>query len=48
MRPLTAASIATASDLAMQGAQPLRHNAFKVELGKRAVARALSKAGALA
>jgi xanthine dehydrogenase YagS FAD-binding subunit len=47
-RPLTAASIAMASELAMEGAEPLRHNAFKVELGKRAVARAISQAGAIA
>jgi xanthine dehydrogenase YagS FAD-binding subunit len=47
-RPLTAAAIREASALAMEGAVPLRHNAFKVELGKRAVARAILQAGAVA
>jgi xanthine dehydrogenase YagS FAD-binding subunit len=33
-----------AAEAAMQGATPLRHNAFKIELAKRAVVRALENA----
>lgn len=43
--PYSQATIERASALAMQGAVPLAHNAFKIELGRRAVARALTVAG---
>jgi len=33
-----------AADLMLQGAQPLQHNAFKVELARRAIVRALTTA----
>jgi len=36
-----------AAEAALQDAQPLAHNAFKVELGKRAVVRALLRASRL-
>jgi len=36
-----------AAEAALQDAQPLAHNAFKVELGKRAVVRALMRASRL-
>ena len=36
-----------ASRLAVEGAKPYRENAFKVEMAKRAIVRALSKAGGL-
>jgi xanthine dehydrogenase YagS FAD-binding subunit len=47
-QPLSRESIARAAQFAMDGASPLRHNAFKIELGKRAVARALENAGGIA
>lgn len=37
-----------AADAAVQGARPLTHNTYKVELAKRAVVRALMRAGRLA
>jgi xanthine dehydrogenase YagS FAD-binding subunit len=37
-----------AADAAVQGARPLAHNAYKVELAKRAVVRALMRAARLA
>ena len=37
-----------AADLALAGARPLAHNGYKVELGKRAIVRALMRAGRLA
>ncbi len=40
-RTLTEASALDAGAAAFDGARPLRHNAFKVELGRRAVASAL-------
>jgi len=40
--------IAAASEAAVAGATPLRDNAFKVELARRTVARALQNAGAIA
>ncbi len=46
--PLDAASIDAASQAAAAGAQPLRHNAFKVALVQRSVARALRVAGGVA
>ena len=47
-QPATEASFRRAADLALAGARPLAHNAYKVELGKRAVVRALMRAGGLA
>ena len=38
--PLTEARALQAGEAAFAGARPLRHNAFKIELGKRVVARA--------
>jgi len=46
--PLSADAIRAAADAAVAGAEPLRDNAFKVELARRAVARALRNAGAVA
>lgn len=37
-----------AAEAAMRGARPLEHNAYKVELGKRAIVRALMRAAGLA
>jgi xanthine dehydrogenase YagS FAD-binding subunit len=42
------ASFRRAADLALAGARPLAHNGYKVELGKRAVVRALMRASRLA
>ena len=36
----------SAADAALQGAVPRKHNAFKVELAKRTLVRALTRAGA--
>jgi xanthine dehydrogenase YagS FAD-binding subunit len=47
-RPLNAETIAAASDAAVAGATPLRDNAFKIDLARRTVARALQNAGAVA
>ena len=41
------ASFRRAAELALAGAKPLAHNAYKVELGKRAVVRALMRAAGL-
>ncbi len=38
--PLTEATALEAGEAAFAGAKPGRHNAFKIELGRRAVARA--------
>jgi len=43
-KPLDDTSIAAASDRVLAGARPLRENAFKVELARRAIARALQTA----
>ena len=43
-RPLDDRSIATAADLLLDGAKPLAENAFKVELARRSIARALNTA----
>jgi xanthine dehydrogenase YagS FAD-binding subunit len=40
----TEANFLQAADLEMKQAKPLAHNAFKIELGKRAIARALMQA----
>jgi xanthine dehydrogenase YagS FAD-binding subunit len=42
------AACARAAEAALAGAQPLRHNAFKVELARRAIVRALQVAGGIA
>jgi xanthine dehydrogenase YagS FAD-binding subunit len=47
-RPLDDAAIAAASERLLAGARPLRDNAFKVELARRSIARALQTAGGLA
>ncbi|HEX6096480.1 MAG TPA: xanthine dehydrogenase family protein subunit M [Thermoanaerobaculia bacterium] len=41
-------SFRAAAEAALQGAKPLTHNAYKVELGKRAIVRALLRASRLA
>jgi xanthine dehydrogenase YagS FAD-binding subunit len=46
-RPLNPASFRAAADAALAGAVPRRHNAFKIELAKRTLVRALTRAGAL-
>lgn len=43
-QPATVEHFATAAELLVKDAQPLAHNAFKVELARRAVVRALSTA----
>lgn len=43
-QPATAEHFAAAAELLVKDAQPLAHNAFKVELARRAVVRALSTA----
>jgi xanthine dehydrogenase YagS FAD-binding subunit len=47
-RPLDDASIGAATDRLLAGARPLKENAFKVELARRSIARALKTAGGLA
>jgi xanthine dehydrogenase YagS FAD-binding subunit len=47
-RPLDDASIAEATNRLLAGAVPLQHNAFKVELARRSIARALKTSGGLA
>lgn len=44
-RTLDEASASAAADAAFAGAKPRQHNAFKVELGKRTLTRALLEAG---
>jgi xanthine dehydrogenase YagS FAD-binding subunit len=46
--PLDEASISAAADRLLAGARPLKDNAFKVELARRSVARALRTAGGVA
>jgi xanthine dehydrogenase YagS FAD-binding subunit len=41
------AAFTEAAEAAMRDAKPLEHNAYKVELGRRAIVRALSRAGGL-
>jgi xanthine dehydrogenase YagS FAD-binding subunit len=43
-KPATEESFRRAADAALASAKPLAHNAYKVELGKRAVVRALMRA----
>jgi xanthine dehydrogenase YagS FAD-binding subunit len=47
-KPLNAATLQDAATVALHGARPYRHNAFKVELARRALIRALQKAGGIA
>jgi xanthine dehydrogenase YagS FAD-binding subunit len=47
-KPLDDASIAAASDRLLAGARPLHDNAFKIELARRSIARALKTAGGIA
>jgi len=47
-KPLDEASIAAASDRLLAGARPLKDNAFKVDLARRSIARALQTAGGMA
>jgi xanthine dehydrogenase YagS FAD-binding subunit len=46
--PASEESFRRAAEAALAGAKPLAHNAYKVELGKRAVVRALMRAAKLA
>jgi xanthine dehydrogenase YagS FAD-binding subunit len=47
-RPLASATFARAADAALAGAVPREHNAFKIELAKRTLMRALSRVAAIA
>jgi xanthine dehydrogenase YagS FAD-binding subunit len=47
-RPASEESFRRAAEMALKDARPLAHNAYKVELGKRAVVRALMRASRLA
>jgi xanthine dehydrogenase YagS FAD-binding subunit len=47
-KPVSEESFRRAAEAALAGAKPLTHNAYKVELGKRAVVRALMRASRLA
>jgi xanthine dehydrogenase YagS FAD-binding subunit len=47
-RPASEASFRQAAEAALKDAKPLAHNAYKVELGKRAIVRALMRASRLA
>src|SRR5688572_3608713 len=47
-QPVADASFRRAAEAALRDARPLTHNAYKVELAKRAVVRALMRAGRLA
>ncbi len=47
-KPASEESFRQAAETALAGAKPLAHNAYKVELGKRAVVRALMRASKLA
>jgi xanthine dehydrogenase YagS FAD-binding subunit len=47
-KPLGAAAFDSAAQAAIAGAKPLRQNAFKVDLVRRAVSRALAEAGGVA
>lgn len=46
--PVSEESFRRAADVALTGARPLAHNAYKVELGRRAIVRALMRASRLA
>jgi xanthine dehydrogenase YagS FAD-binding subunit len=47
-RPVSEESFRQAAEAALKDARPLAHNAYKVELGKRAIVRALMRASRLA
>jgi xanthine dehydrogenase YagS FAD-binding subunit len=47
-QPLSEESLRRAGEAAVEGAQPLAHNAFKIELARRAVERAVRVAGGIA
>ena len=47
-KPLSEESFRRAADAALKDAKPLAHNTYKVELGKRAIVRALMRASKLA
>lgn len=47
-QPASVESFERAAEVALRDAKPLAHNAYKVELGKRAIVRALMRAGKLA
>jgi len=47
-KPLSEESFRQAAEAALQDAKPLAHNVYKVELGKRAIVRALMRASKLA
>jgi xanthine dehydrogenase YagS FAD-binding subunit len=47
-KPALEESFRQAAEAALRGAKPLAHNAYKVELGKRAIVRALLRASKLA
>jgi xanthine dehydrogenase YagS FAD-binding subunit len=47
-KPISEVSFCQAAEAALAGARPLAHNAYKVELGKRAIVRALMRASKLA
>ena len=47
-QPASAETFRRAAETAMRDAKPLAHNAYKVELGKRAIIRALMRASRLA
>jgi xanthine dehydrogenase YagS FAD-binding subunit len=47
-RPASEASFRQAAEAALKDAKPLAHNAYKVELGKRAIVRTLMRASRLA
>jgi xanthine dehydrogenase YagS FAD-binding subunit len=47
-KPASEESFRRAAEVALRDAKPLAHNAYKVELGKRAVVRALMRASRLA
>jgi xanthine dehydrogenase YagS FAD-binding subunit len=47
-RPASEETFRRAAEAALKDARPLAHNAYKVELGKRAIIRALMRASKLA
>jgi xanthine dehydrogenase YagS FAD-binding subunit len=47
-RPSNQQTFENAAKLATEGAEPLKHNAFKVELVQRTIVRALMNLGSLA
>jgi xanthine dehydrogenase YagS FAD-binding subunit len=47
-KPVSEESFRQAAEVALEDAKPLAHNAYKIELGKRAIVRALMRASRLA